>query len=84
MKSGRCKLIWQEQEGGDLVETTLEEGKVYTCEIGQQHRLQGITVWEIWEVSTPEIGTTVRVQDDWGRSDETPQERIKRDQEAGK
>lgn len=82
LKSGRCKLIWQEKEGGDLVETILEEGKVYTCEVGQKHRLAGITDCEIWEVSTPEIGTTVRVQDDYNRSDETEEERKKRDEGA--
>lgn len=84
LKSGRAKLIWQKEKDGELVETIMEEGKVYTCEIGQQHRLQGITDCEIWEVSTPEIGTTVRIQDDWGRSDETDEERLKRDQEAKK
>ena len=68
LKSGRCKLIWQEQKDGELVETILEEGKVYTCEIGQQHRLQGITDCEIWEVSTSDIGRPDRVQGDWGRS----------------
>ena len=80
LKSGRCKLIWQRQKGGELVETILDEGKVYTCEIGQQHRLAGITDCEIWEVSTPEIGTTVRVQDDWGRGDEAPDQRKLKDQ----
>ena len=78
LKSGRAKLIWQEQEGGELVETILEEGKVYTCEIGQQHRLAGITDCEIWEVSTPEIGTTYRLEDDYQRGDETETERAKR------
>ena len=80
LKSGRAKLIWQKEKGGKLVETVLEEGKVYTCEVGQQHRLQGITDCEIWEVSTPEIGTTIRVQDDWERKDETPYQRKLRDQ----
>lgn len=78
LKSGRAKLIWQKEKDGELAETILEEGKIYTCEIGQQHRLQGITDCEIWEVSTPEIGTTVRVEDDYRRADETEEEREKR------
>ena len=82
LKSGRCKLIWQEAKDGELVETILEEGKVYTCEIGQRHRLVGITDCEIWEVSTAEIGTTYRVEDDYSRSDETPEERQKRNEGA--
>src|SRR3990167_6106647 len=41
LKSGRAKLIWQEFADGGLVEVELEEGKVYTCAIGQQHRLVG-------------------------------------------
>ncbi len=80
LRRGHAKLIWQKEKGGELIETVLEEDKVYTCEIGQQHRLQGIADCEIWEVSTPEMGTTIRVQDDWGRGDETPDQRKLRDQ----
>lgn len=79
LKSGKAKLIWQEEREGPLVETELEGGKVYTCEVDQQHRLAGITDCEIWEVSTSEVGTTVRVADDYGRGDETEEEREKRD-----
>jgi len=82
LKSGQVKLLWQEEDGGPLVETVLEEGKVYTCSVGQQHRLVGITDCEVWEVSTPEIGTTYRVDDDYSRSDETPEERQKRNEGA--
>lgn len=84
LKSGQVKLLWQEQEGGPLVETVLEEGKVYTCSVGQQHRLIGITDCEVWEVSTPEIGTTFRLDDKYNRSDETPEERERRDRQAKK
>lgn len=80
VKSGRVKLIWQKEKGGDLVETDFEEGKVYTCEIGQQHRLAGINDCEVWEVSTPEIGTTFRLEDDYARGDETEEEREKRNE----
>lgn len=82
LKSGQVKLLWQEMEGGPLIETVLEENKVYTCSVGQQHRLVGITDCEVWEVSTPEIGTTFRLDDIYNRPDETQEEREKRDKGA--
>jgi hypothetical protein len=37
--------------------------------------LVGITDCDIIEVSTPEQGTTWRLEDDYARPDETPQQR---------
>ena len=68
--SGRCKLI-TDNEKGELVEIEFEKGKGYSCGIGQKHRLMGITDCDVLEVSTPEIGTTYRLQDDYARPDET-------------
>lgn len=76
--SGRGKVVWEAEEGGELVETELESGKGYSCEVGQKHRLAGITDCDIIEVSTPEIGTTFRLEDDYKRADETEEEREKR------
>lgn len=73
---GRAKVIWDNNKG-ELIETELENGKGYTTEIGQRHRLVGITDCDIIEVSTPEIGTTYRLEDDYKRPDETPQQRKK-------
>jgi len=67
---GRAKLIW-DNEKGELIETELEYGKSYTCSINQRHRLVGITNCDVIEVSTPEIGTTERLEDDYHRPDET-------------
>lgn len=78
LMSGRGKVIWEAEEGGELVETELEVGRGYSCEVGQKHRLAGITNCDIIEVSTPEIGTTFRLEDDYKRTDETPEEREKR------
>ena len=77
LMSGRAKLIWDDADG-NLVETDLEPGKGYSCEVGQRHRLAGVTDCDIIEVSTPEIGTTYRLEDDYNRPDETPEEREKR------
>jgi len=78
LMSGRGKVIWENSEGGELLETELEVGKGYSCEVGQRHRLVGITDCDIVEVSTPETGTTYRLEDDYKRVDETPEERKKR------
>lgn len=76
LMSGRAKIIWDD-ENGNLVETEMESGKGYSCATGQRHRLVGITDCDIIEVSTPEIGTTFRLEDDYSRPDETPQQRKK-------
>lgn len=75
--NGRGKIIW-DNDKGELIETELEPGKGYSCEIGQRHRLVGITDCNIIEVSTPEIGTTFRLEDDYKRSDETEELRKER------
>lgn len=74
--NGRGKIIWEDDKG-KMVETELENGKGYSCSIGQKHRLCGITDCDIIEVSTPEIGTTFRLQDDYSRPDETEEQRKK-------
>lgn len=78
---GRAKMVW-ENEQGELTETELEPGQGYTVEIGQKHRLVGITDCKVLEVSTPEIGTTWRLEDDYARPDETEQQRAKERGEA--
>lgn len=74
--NGRAKVIWDNNKG-ELIETELEKGKGYSCMIGQRHRLAGITDCDIIEVSTPEIGTTYRLEDDYKRPDETEEVRRK-------
>lgn len=72
--SGKAKIIWDNPQG-NLIETEMEPGKGYTCATGQRHRLMGITDCDIIEVSTPEMGTTYRLKDDYKRPDETEQQR---------
>ena len=76
LKKGRAKIIW-EDKNGKLIETEMEEGYGYSCQIGQKHRLVGITDCEIIEVSTPEIGNTIRLEDDYSRPTETEEMRKK-------
>lgn len=67
---GRAKVMWDDGSG-QLVETELQPGLGYSCAIGQRHRLIGITDCDVLEVSTPEVGTTYRLEDDYARPDET-------------
>lgn len=70
LKSGRAKVLW-DNDNGELIETELQEDQGFTSMVGQRHRLIGITDCEIFEVSTPELGTTYRLEDDYKRPDET-------------
>lgn len=79
--NGKSKVIWDNNKG-ELIETELENGKGFTTEIGQRHRLVGITDCDIIEVSTPEMGTTFRLEDDYKRPDETEEQRKKERGEA--
>lgn len=76
LMSGRAAVIWENNQG-ELVETELQPGQGYSIKIGQKHRLKGLTDCDIIEVSTPEAGTTWRLEDDYTRPDETPGQRKK-------
>lgn len=73
---GRAAVIW-ENARGELVETELQPGQGYSTKVGQRHRLKGVTDADIVEVSTPEAGTTWRLEDDYARPHETPEQRRK-------
>lgn len=73
---GTAAVIWENNQG-ELVETELQPGVGYSTQIGQKHRLKGLTNCDILEVSTPEKGTTWRLEDDYARPDETPEQRAK-------
>lgn len=70
LKAGMAKVVWENDEG-EMIETELLTDKGFTSLVGQRHRLVGITDCDIFEVSTPEIGTTFRLEDDYKRPDET-------------
>jgi mannose-6-phosphate isomerase-like protein (cupin superfamily) len=76
LMSGRAKVVW-ENSAGELIETELLPGQGYSTAVGQRHRLVGITDCDVVEVSTPERGTTWRLEDDYARPDETPEQRAK-------
>lgn len=49
----------------------MEIKKGYTIPVGTVHRMVGVKNAVILEASTPETGTTIRLQDDYKRPDET-------------
>lgn len=71
---GRAAVVWEDRDG-ELVQMELEQGQGYSTQVGQRHRLVGITDCDVVEVSTPEIGTTWRLEDDYARPHETPEQR---------
>lgn len=81
--NGECNLIL-ENSRGELETVKLEKGKGYTTMVGQKHRHQAVTDCDVVEVSTPEAGTTLRLEDDYKRPDETEEQRkIERNQGQG-
>jgi mannose-6-phosphate isomerase-like protein (cupin superfamily) len=70
--SGKANLII-ENINGEMETIEMQAGQGYTIKIGQRHRYQAITDCDIFEASTPEIGTTYRLEDDYQRPDETPE-----------
>ena len=81
LMKGRAAVIW-ENNRGELVETELQPGMGYSTKLGQKHRLKGLTDTDILEVSTPEAGTTWRLEDDFARPHETPEQRKRERGEA--
>ncbi|MBI2021799.1 cupin [Candidatus Daviesbacteria bacterium] len=80
LASGQGGVIIEDSQG-ELKEVEFEQGKGYTTMVGQRHRLFAITDCDIWEVSTPEVGTTIRLEDDYNRGNET--EEVRKDPNRG-
>lgn len=72
--NGECNLLI-ENRLGEMEVIHMQKGVGYTTHAGQKHRHQGITDCDIIEVSMPEQGTTDRLEDDYSRPNETPQQR---------
>jgi mannose-6-phosphate isomerase len=76
LMQGRANVIWDDNQGR-MIETELLPGQGYSTAVGQRHRLVGVTDCDVVEVSTPERGTTWRLEDDSARPNETPEQRRK-------
>lgn len=78
--SGRGMMVIEDKDSS-LKEIEFKDGVGYTTKIGQKHRLVGITDCDIFEVSTPEVGNTYRLEDDYSRPTET--ENMRKDPNRG-
>ncbi len=78
--SGRGGVIIENSQG-EMEQVEFEKGKGYTTKLGQKHRIFSITDCDVWEVSTPEIGNTYRLEDDYSRPTET--EEMRKDPNRG-
>lgn len=72
-------ILMVENAAGEMEEINMVAGKGYTCALGQKHRLKGgVGGGDVFEVSTPELGNTFRLEDDFARSTETEEARAER------
>jgi mannose-6-phosphate isomerase len=72
--SGRARLQ-ADNERGELETIEMLPGCGYAVVPGQRHRLIAVEYCEFFEASTPESGTTLRLEDDHGRGHETEDHR---------
>ncbi len=75
--SGKA-LIWLENEQDIIEKIPMKQGFGYTVKPPQKHRLEAIEDCVIFEVSSPESGTTFRIEDDFKRKDETEELRAEK------
>jgi mannose-6-phosphate isomerase-like protein (cupin superfamily) len=71
---GRVAVLLENAQG-ELEQIELEPDKGYTNQPGQRHRLVALTDCDVFEASIPEMGTTIRLEDDYRRPDETEEVR---------
>lgn len=67
LMSGRALLSWEGADG-EMEEIEMKAGTGYNLEVGQKHRIKGITNCDVIEVSMPETGKTFRLEDDYSRA----------------
>ena len=68
--SGEANIIWGKDQASLLTEKMIEN-QGYTITPGTVHRFEAITDCQLFEASTPETGTTFRLEDDTKRKNET-------------
>lgn len=63
-------LIWLENSKGEIEKIPMELQKGYVVKPFQKHRVEAVKDSFLLEASSPETGTTVRLEDDYKRPDE--------------
>jgi len=69
-------LIWLEEDG-EIKKINMEAGSGFFIPVGKKHRIEAIKDSIIFEVSSPEKGTTFRIEDDYNRQKESKEDREK-------
>lgn len=72
--AGEAKIIYG-NDRNNLSEETMKTNFGYFIPRKMIHRIQAVTDCDMLESSTKEEGTTVRIEDDYSRGDETEEER---------
>jgi len=70
--------LWLEDKNGKIKKIRMDSLQGYHIKPFQKHRLCAITDCWTFEASTPELGNTVRIEDDYNRGTETEEDRKKR------
>jgi mannose-6-phosphate isomerase-like protein (cupin superfamily) len=72
--AGRGVLVLEGADG-ELHDIDMQPGVGYHVAVGQRHRLCAAPDSDatVFEASTPEVGVTLRLEDDYARPDETEQ-----------
>ena len=78
LMSGQA-LFWLENAAGEIEKIPMRPQAGYTVARRQKHRIEAVTDSVFIEVSSPEIGVTVRLADDYRRPDETEALRAEKD-----
>jgi len=68
--SGEANIIWGNDQN-NLTTEKMVASNGYTITLNTIHRFEAITDCQLFEASTPETGTTYRLEDDSKRLDET-------------
>jgi mannose-6-phosphate isomerase len=66
---GRALLLLEGEDGCDCT-TEMVQQMGYSIPSGRRHRITGLEDAVLFEASTPELGATLRLEDDYRRSDE--------------
>lgn len=74
-------VIWLEDDAGEIQKIPMELKKGYLVVPPQKHRVEAVEDCDIFEVSSPEKGTTYRLSDDYTRPDET--EKLREEKNRG-
>lgn len=75
--SGKA-LLWLENEQGEVEKLEMEIQKGYLIKPMKKHRIEAKEDCFVFEVSSPEKGTTFRIEDDYQREKETEKDRKER------